>query len=53
MGDEVCDVVLDILKTGVMPATLNLTYIALIPKVETSSGVIEFRPIILCMCFTN
>jgi hypothetical protein len=52
MGDEVCDVVLDILKTGVMPATLNLTYIALIPKVETSC-VIEFRPISLCMCFTN
>lgn len=48
MGDEVCGVVLDILNFGVMPAALNLTFIALISKVKIPSCVTEFRPISLC-----
>ncbi|XP_059451054.1 uncharacterized protein LOC132181841 [Corylus avellana] len=48
MGDEVCNVVLDILNSGKMPDELNSTHIVLIPKVKNPSCVTEFRPISLC-----
>jgi hypothetical protein len=48
IGDEVSRVVLYFLNNGVLNKELNLTYIALIPKVANPSCVTEFRPISLC-----
>jgi hypothetical protein len=48
MGNEVCEVVLDILNSGVMPHDLNLTYVTLIPKTHSPMSVTKFRPISLC-----
>ena len=48
MGDEVCAVVLNILNSDQMPAELNMTHLALIPKVKTPKSVTEFRPISFC-----
>jgi hypothetical protein len=48
MGGEIALLVIDILNSGVMPENLNLTHIALIPKVTTPTCVTEFRPISLC-----
>ena len=48
MGKEVCDVVLEILNSGVLPHELNLTYVALIPKTHNPTSMTEFRPISLC-----
>ena len=36
------------LKTGVMPNSLNDTYICLIPKVNCPKKITDFRPISLC-----
>ena len=38
----------EILNTGVMPQSLNETYICLIPKVSCPQKITEFRPISLC-----
>jgi hypothetical protein len=48
LGDEVCQLVLDILNSKIMHAHLNMTNIALIPKVKNPTCVTEFRPISLC-----
>jgi hypothetical protein len=48
MGEEVSMTVLEILNSGMMPPSLNLTYIALIPKVKNPLSVTNFRPISLC-----
>jgi hypothetical protein len=48
MGDEVCAVILEILNSGKMPADLNMTHLALIPKVKAPTSVMKFRPISLC-----
>jgi hypothetical protein len=48
MGGENTLLVLDILNSGVMLENLNLTHIALIPKVKASTCVTKFRPINLC-----
>jgi hypothetical protein len=48
MGGEIALLVLDILNSGVMPKNLNLTRIALIPKVTTLTCVTKFRPISFC-----
>jgi hypothetical protein len=45
---DVCQAVLGILNYGIMPSLLNLTHIALIPKVKNPECVIEFRSISLC-----
>jgi hypothetical protein len=39
---------LEILNYCIMSSTLNLTYIALIPKVKNLLSVAEFKPISLC-----
>jgi hypothetical protein len=46
--NEVCNVILDIFHSGIMPSDLNLTHVALIPKVKKPTSVAEFRPISLC-----
>jgi hypothetical protein len=48
MGDEVCQAVINTLNSGFLPDELNMTYIALIPKIKNPSSVTEFRPISLC-----
>ena len=45
---EVCKVILDIFHSGAMPPKLNMTHVALIPKVKRPTSVTEFRPISLC-----
>jgi hypothetical protein len=49
MGEEVCGVILGILNSRIMPPALNLTLIALIPKLKNPSSVTKFRPISLCI----
>ena len=48
IGGEVSMFVVDILNSGKMSENLNLTHIALIPKVKSPRCVTEFRPISLC-----
>jgi hypothetical protein len=48
MGKEVGRFIIDILNSGSMPPQLNMTHIALIPKVKSPTCVTEFRPISLC-----
>jgi hypothetical protein len=48
MGKEVGQFIIDILNSGNVPSNLNMTHIALIPKVKSPTCVIEFRPISLC-----
>jgi hypothetical protein len=48
IGDEVRYFVIQILNNGRMNKDLNLTYIALIPKIANPSCVTEFRRISLC-----
>ena len=40
--------ILSVLNTGIIPPSINHTYITLIPKVKSSESVSEFRPIFLC-----
>ena len=47
-GEKVDQFVIDILNSGSMPPHLNMTHIALIPKVKSLTCVIDFRPIGLC-----
>jgi hypothetical protein len=42
LGDEVCQLVLDILNSRIMYAHLNITNIALIPKVKNPTCITEF-----------
>ena len=48
IGEDICQAILGILNSGTMPLSLNLTNIALIPKVKNPSIVSEYRPISLC-----
>ena len=48
MGEDICQAILDTLESGILPPSLNLTNIALIPKIKNPTCVSEFRPISLC-----
>jgi hypothetical protein len=48
VGNEVCQFVFDSLNFRAMPPTLNMTHIALIPKVKSPTCVTEFWRISLC-----
>lgn len=48
VGEEVCQIVLYALNSGVMNKRMNFTYIALIPMVKSPEKVYDFRPISLC-----
>jgi exonuclease III len=45
---EVCTAVLEFLNGGSFEATINETYITLIPKIKNPSRITEYRPISLC-----
>ena len=42
------EAVLSCLTSGVIPPSINQTFITLIPKVKSPSKVLEFHPISLC-----
>jgi hypothetical protein len=46
--NEVCVAVLEFLNRGNFEASINETYITLIPKVKIPSRITEYRPISLC-----
>jgi hypothetical protein len=48
VGDGVRKAILNFLNSGIFDPSLNLTYIALIPKTHKAASVSDFRPIILC-----
>ena len=48
VGRDVTSVVLNALNSGVVPESLNSTFIALIPKVKHPNKVADFCPISLC-----
>ena len=48
VGKDVCFAVLDYLHNCKIPKEINLTHIALIPKVKSPERIIEFRPISSC-----
>ena len=48
VGKDVVEVVLSALNSGVIPESLNSTFIALIPKIKDPKKFFDFRPISLC-----
>ena len=47
IGAEVSDTVIGVLNTGILPYEFNHTFLTLIPKIKSSRGVSDFRPISL------
>jgi len=50
---EVCNAILYFFQTGILDPKINVTNIALIPKVDSPCSVTDFRPISLCNVQTN
>lgn len=48
MGEEVTQAVQSFFNYGFLYDDINYTYIALVPKKNNPSGVVDFRPISLC-----
>ena len=48
MGEDVTTVVLRALNSGIVPKSLNTTFISLIPKIKNPKKVSNFRPVSLC-----
>ena len=48
VGDDVVAAVLNCLQSGVIPPSINYTFITLIPKVKSPTKVTNYRPISLC-----
>ena len=48
VGNDVTEVVLNALNSGIIPQSINTIYIALIPKIKDPKKVADFRPISLC-----
>lgn len=46
--NDVCQAILDFLNNGNFDAAINVTHIALVPKIKNLTRIIEFRPISLC-----
>ena len=48
IGDEVVEAALTCLNTGLIPPSINRTFITLIPKVISLVRVLDYHPIALC-----
>jgi hypothetical protein len=48
VGAKMCEVALNFLNNSMFNPSLNLTYLALIPKKSNAAMVSDFRPISLC-----
>lgn len=48
MGEDVTTVMLRALNSGIVPKSLNTTFISLIPKIKNPKKVSNFRPVSLC-----
>ena len=48
VGEDVIAAVLSCLTSGKIPASLNHSYVTLIPKTKSPEKVTEYRPISLC-----
>jgi hypothetical protein len=48
VGEDICHAILETLNSGILPSFLNVTNIALIPKIKKPTCVTEFRPLSLC-----
>ena len=48
VGEDVTAVVLNALNTGIIPESINATFICLIPKIKNPKKVSDFRSISLC-----
>ena len=48
VGEDVTAVVLQALNLGIVPKSINTTFITLIPKIKNPMKVSDFRPISLC-----
>ncbi|XP_062103748.1 uncharacterized protein LOC133814854 [Humulus lupulus] len=48
IGNEIADAILDFFKGGLIPNELNKTVISLIPKIDSPSTAIDYRPIACC-----
>ncbi|KAK9992171.1 hypothetical protein SO802_027156 [Lithocarpus litseifolius] len=48
MGEDVTAVVLQALNSGIVPESINTTFITLIPKIKNPKKLSDFKPISLC-----
>ena len=48
MGDEISEAILEFFNSGKIPAELNKTVLALVPKTDMPCSVIDYRPIACC-----
>ena len=53
VGEDVSAVALRALNSGIVPDSINTTFITLIPKIKNPKKVSDFRPISLCNFFIN
>ena len=51
MGGDITNAVLAALNSGIIPTSINTTFISLIPKIQNPKKVSDFRPISLCNVF--
>lgn len=48
VGEDITIVVLRALNSGIVPESINTTFISLIPKIKSPKKVLDFRPVSLC-----
>lgn len=48
VGEDITTVVLRALNSGIVPESINTTFISLIPKIKSPKKVLDFRPVSLC-----
>lgn len=48
VGEDITTVVLCALNSGIVPESINTTFISLIPKIKSPKKVLDFRPVSLC-----